>query len=325
MEYFIDRLLDSIEKKGSCAVVGLDPQLECIPDEIINIAFKEKGGLLENAARAITDFNRQIIDLVQPHVGVVKLQIAFYETLGFRGLRAYSDTIAYAREKDLLIIGDIKRGDVSHTAEAYAAAHLGVTEFRGMRETAFNVDAVTLNPYLGSDSIMPFIKLAKESGKGVFILVKTSNPSSCEIQDLPCEKSLVHEKVASQVHTWGKDVIGKRGYSSVGAVVAPTNPESVRVLRSLMPNSYFLVPGYGAQGGGAEDLANCFNHDGLGAVVNSSRGIINAYARKPWKEKFGVKHWREAVEKAIINMNEELKTVVKRLMDDSVGLGLAEK
>ncbi|MDR4505579.1 MAG: orotidine-5'-phosphate decarboxylase [Candidatus Scalindua sp.] len=317
MEYFIDQLLDTLEKKESCSVVGLDPQLESIPDEIITNAFKKKGGLLESGARAITDFNRRIIDVVQPHVGVIKLQIAFYELLGVWGLNAYSDTITYAKKKELLVIGDIKRGDVSHTAEAYAAAHLGITEFRGMQETAFGVDAVTLNPYLGSDSILPFIKVAKQYGKGLFILVKTSNPSSKEIQDLSCEKSVVHQKVAEQVDTWGKEITGKRGYCSIGAVVAPTNLETVRTLRSLMPNAYFLVPGYGAQGGRAEDLINCFNKDGFGAIVNSSRGIINAYTREPWKEKFGMKHWEDAVEEAIVVMNKELKAVTKKVREKS--------
>ncbi|GJQ58215.1 MAG: orotidine-5'-phosphate decarboxylase [Candidatus Scalindua sp. AMX11] len=317
MENFIDQLVDKVEKKGSCSVVGLDPQLDSIPDEIINPAFQKKGGLLESGARAITDFNRQVIDLVQPHVGVLKLQIAFYELLGIWGLKAYADTIAYAKKKELLVIGDIKRGDVSHTAEAYAVAHLGVAEFRGMRESAFAVDAVTLNPYLGSDSILPFIKMAKQYGKGLFVLVKTSNPSSIEIQDLSYEKSVVHQKVAELVAAWGKDMIGKRGYSSIGAVVAPTNLETVRSLRSLMPNAYFLVPGYGAQGGRAEDLINCFNEDGLGAIVNSSRGIINAYAREPWKEKFGMKHWQDAVEEAIVAMNKELKAVTKKVRERS--------
>ncbi len=317
MENFIDKLVDKIERKGSCSVVGLDPQLESIPGEIINSAFKKNGGLLENAARAIGDFNRQVIDVVQPHVAILKLQVAFYELLGVWGLKAYSDTITYAKERDLVVIGDIKRGDVSHTAEAYAVAHLGVTEFRGMREAAFAVDAVTLNPYLGSDSIVPFIKLAKRYGKGLFILVKTSNPSSKEIQDLPSGRRVVHQRVADQVDTWGKEVIGKRGYSSIGAVVAPTDRETVRVLRSLMPNAYFLVPGYGVQGGRAEDLINCFNKDGLGAIVNSSRGIINAYAREPWREKFGMKQWEDAVEQAIMEMNEELKAVVRKIREKS--------
>lgn len=297
--------------------MGLDPQLELIPDEIINAAFKKKGGLLERGARAITDFNRRIIDVVQPHVGVLKLQIAFYELLGVWGLIAYSDTIAYAKKKELLVIGDIKRGDVSHTAEAYAAAHLGITEFRGMQETAFAVDAVTLNPYLGADSILPFIKVAKQCGKGVFILVKTSNPSSKEIQDLTCEKSVVHKIVAGQVHTWGKEIIGRSGYSSVGAVVAPTNLEAVRSLRSVMPNTFFLVPGYGAQGGRAEDITNCFDKDGLGAIVNSSRGVIHAYACGPRREKICMERWEDAVEKAIIDMNEELKAVIKKIRDKS--------
>ena len=312
MENFIDQLLGNIEKKGTCSVVGLDPQLELIPDEILKTAFRKKGGLLRNAARAVTDFNRQIIDIVHPYVGIVKLQIAFYELLGVWGVKAYADSIKYAKKKGLLVIGDIKRGDVSHTAEAYAAAHLGAVKFRGIQETAFEVDAVTLNPYLGSDSILPFTKLAKQCGKGVFILVKTSNPSSKEIQDLTCEKRYVHEIVAAYVNTWGKELIGKSGYSLIGAVVAPTNPEMIHDLRAVMPNAYFLVPGYGAQGARAEDLANCFNNDGYGAIVNSSRGIIYAYTRETWKEKYGMKHWEDAVEQAVITMNNELADVVRK-------------
>jgi len=311
MKSFISQLIKTIEEKDSCSVVGLDPQLEYIPDEIKKAAFKKEGNELKNAAKAIFDFNKQIINIIHPHVGIVKLQIAFYELLGFWGTKAYSDTIKYAKKKGLIVIGDIKRGDVPHTAEAYATAHLGVVKFNGRQETSFEVDAVTVNPYLGADSVFPFIKLARKNGKGVFILVKTSNPSSKEIQDLKCKNKRIHQIVASQVNKWGKDLIGKKGYSSIGAVVASVNPNIVGNLRNIMPNSYFLVPGYGAQGGRLKNIMKCFNSDGYGAIVNSSRGIIYAHNHPAWKKKHGLKNWQHAVEEAIIKMNKELKEAIK--------------
>ena len=313
MKSFINQLIKTIEEKGSCSVVGLDPQLEYIPDEIRKTAFKKKGSGLKNAAETIFDFNKQIINIIHPHVGIVKLQIAFYELLGFWGIKAYSDTIKYAKKKELIVIGDIKRGDVPHTSEAYAVAHLGGIKFNGKQETPFEVDAITVNPYLGSDSILPFIKLAKKKGKGVFILVRTSNPSSKEIQDLKCKNKKIHQIVANQVNRWGKDLIGEKGYSSIGAVVASANPNIVSNLRHIMPNSYFLVPGYGAQGGRLKNIMKCFNRDGYGAIVNSSRGIIYAYNRPAWKEKHGLKNWQCAVEEAIIKMDKELKEAIRHV------------
>jgi orotidine-5'-phosphate decarboxylase len=310
MKSFINQLIKTIEEKGSCSVVGLDPQFEYIPDEIKKATFKKKGGGLKNAAKAIFDFNKQIINIIHPHVGIIKLQIAFYELLGFWGIRVYADTIKYAKQKGLMVIGDIKRGDVPHTSEAYAVAHLGVVNFNGRQETPFEVDAITVNPYLGSDSVLPFIKLARKNGKGVFILVKTSNPSSKEIQDLKCRNKKIHQIVASQVNKWGKDLIGEKGYSSIGAVVASANPNIVSNLRNIMPNTYFLVPGYGAQGGRLKNIVKCFNSDGYGAIVNSSRGIIYAHNLPAWKEKHGPKNWQSAAEEAIIKMNKELKEAI---------------
>ncbi|MFQ5963125.1 MAG: orotidine-5'-phosphate decarboxylase [Candidatus Scalinduaceae bacterium] len=304
MKRFIDLLTKMIEKKDSCVVVGLDPQLEYVPDQIKKAAFKKKGSEAKKSAKAIIDFNKQIINIIQPHIGIVKIQIAFYELLGIWGIKAYSDTIKYAKKKGLIVIGDVKRGDVPHTSMAYAIAHLGTNK---PDEGSFEVDAVTVNPYMGSDSVLPFIKLAKKYGKGVFILVKTSNPSSKEIQDLKCKNKTIYQIVANQINQWGKDQIGEKGYSSIGAVVASTNSNIVSNLRNIMPKSYFLVPGYGAQEGRLKDIARCFNHDGHGAIVNSSRGIIYAYNRSPWKRKFGIKRWECAVEEAIIEMNKELR------------------
>lgn len=316
MKSFINQLIKTIEEKKSCSVVGLDPQLEYIPEEIKKAAFRKKGNGLKNAAKAVFDFNKQIINIIHPHVGIIKLQIAFYELLGFWGIRTYSDTIKYARKKGLIVIGDIKRGDVPHTSKAYAVAHLGAIKLNGQQEASLEVDAITINPYLGSDSVLPFIKLAKKSGKGVFILVKTSNPSSKEIQDLKCKNKKIHQIVANCVSRWGKDLIGKKGYSSVGAVVAAVNPNVVSSLRNIMPNSYFLVPGYGEQGGTLKNIKKCFNHDGYGAIVNSSRGIIYAYNHPSWKEKHGARHWQYAIEEAIIRMNKELEDVTRHIKEE---------
>ena len=311
MKSFINQLINIINEKDSCSVVGLDPQFEYIPDEIKKATLKKADNSLKNKAKAILDFNKQIINIIHRHVGIVKVQIAFYEMLGIWGLKAYSNTIKYAKKKNLIVIGDIKRGDVPHTSEAYAIAHLGIDSSEANKEASFEVDAVTLNPYLGSDSIFPFIKLAKKNGKGVFVLVKTSNPSSKEIQDLRCNNNTIYKIVASQVNKWGKDLIGDKGYSPIGAVVAAKNPKIVSDLRNAMPNTYFLVPGYGAQGGRLKDITSCLNQDGYGAIVNSSRGIIYAYNRPLWKKKHGNESWEYAVEAAIIKMNKEMKEAIR--------------
>jgi len=304
LENFADRLIAAIEEKGSAACVGLDPRPELIPEEIMKCSRQrtEAGGRVA----AALSFAREIIEIVAPHVAVVKPQAAFYERLGAAGMMAYAETVASAKRKGLLVVGDVKRSDIGSTAEAYAAGHLR-QQPGGEEVGPLAADAVTVNPYLGSDGVAPFVDAAKEEGRGVFVLVKTSNPSSAEFQDLKVDGTELFVKVAQKVNEWGGTLIGKRGYSSVGAVVGATYPEQAAALRAIMPTAFFLVPGYGAQGGSAKDVAACFNSDGLGAVVNSSRGIIYAWTRSPYKEEYGAARWREAVEAATKAMAADLK------------------
>ncbi|HHT9154832.1 MAG TPA: orotidine-5'-phosphate decarboxylase, partial [Candidatus Tripitaka sp. YC43] len=255
MKNFADRLIEVIQEKGSPIAVGLDPQLQYIPREIKDKAFKDHGQGFKGASWAILEFNRKVLDVVSPYTGVVKLQVAFYELLGPCGMEAYRKTIAYAQKKGLVTIGDIKRGDVEHTAIAYAQAHLGEVKLDKTTLQGYGTDSVTLNPYLGGDSIAPFLKVAGEKAKGLFILVKTTNPSSRDFQDLSAsDGERFFEKVAKKVGQWGKGLIGKNGYSSVGAVVGAQYPRAANRLRRLIPRAFFLVPGYGAQGAGARGL-----------------------------------------------------------------------
>jgi len=306
---FADRLTDSIRLKNSCACVGLDPRLESIPAPIRKAASDEYGDTLEGAVAAILEFSRHIVDIVAPHMPAVKPQIAFYERYGWQGLRAYAHVLAYAKSKGLLVIADAKRGDIGSTAEAYADAHLGHVVVGSAEERIFQADALTVNPYLGWDSVDPFIETAKEHGAGIFVLVKTSNPSSADFQDVRCGDKRLYEIVAENVATWGKDLMGESGYSSVGAVVGATFPQEAAALRKLMPKAYFLVPGYGAQGATAKDVAPCFNPDGLGAIVNASRSIIFAHQSPAWRDKHPEADWHRAVEDAVYKMNEELRAV----------------
>lgn len=295
MPHFADRLADAIETKKSCVVVGLDPRPGQLPPELR----PAPGAPREDVAERVRLFNRRVIEAVAPHAVAVKPQIAFYETLGPTGLAAYEDAAAFAREKGLLVIGDVKRGDIGSTAAAYAEAHLGPD----------GADAATVNPYLGEDGLAPFVETARKNGRGLFVLVKTSNPSAAQLQDLVAEGEPVYVHVGRMVDKLGAGDVGRRGYSLVGAVVGATQAASARRLRSLMPKTVFLVPGYGAQGGGAADCAPCFNPDGLGAVVNSSRGIIFAWESPPWRERFGPERWPEAVAAAAAQMREELEAV----------------
>ena len=269
----IDLLIDKIEALGAPIVVGLDPTPEMIPERL------RQGDSLSEISTAILEFNREIIDAVYDLVPAVKPQIAMYERFGIDGLRAYIDTASYARSKGLLVIGDIKRGDISNTAQAYAA-HIGGTQVGGQRLFPWPEDAVTLNPYLGGDSVTPFLEVCAEQDRGVFLLVKTSNPGSADLQDLRLSSGkLVYEHIADLVSAWGQNLVGKRGYSKAGAVVGATFPEQGRELRKRMPHTFFLVPGYGAQGGSGNDLRGFFDADGLGCIVNSSRGIIAAWQK----------------------------------------------
>ena len=295
MSHFADRLCDAVEAKRSCVVVGLDPRPEQLPPELRPAPDAEA----ELVAERFRFFNRHIIEAVAPHAVAVKPQIAFYEPYGPAGLSAYLDSVAFARENGLLVIGDIKRGDIGSTAAAYARAHLGPD----------GADAVTVNPYLGSDSLKPFIEAARSNGRGLFVLVKTSNPSAAELQDLEVDGEPLYLRVGRLVGKLGAEDIGASGYSLAGAVVGATQADSAARIREVMPHAVFLVPGFGAQGGKAAHCAPAFHPNGLGAVVNSSRGIIFAYDREPWNARFGPDRWREAAVAAVVKMKQDLEAV----------------
>lgn len=306
----IDKLIEKIREKDSPIVVGLDPRLSFIPKAVLEPCLETHGETPQAAAEAFYQFNKAIIDKICDLVPVVKPQVAMYEQFGAPGYDAYIKTIAYAKEKGLLVIGDIKRSDVASTAEAYADGHLGQVVIGKTAHTVYQEDYITLNPYLGWDSIEPYIKHCKEREKGIFILVKTSNPNSGQLQDLDVGGITLYEKVGLLTNTWGQTLMGKYGYHSVGAVVGATHPGEAEKLRSIMPNTFFLVPGYGAQGGKAEDLSVCFDKDGLGAIVNSSRGIIAAYQKEAYKKQFSELEFAEAARQAVLDMKADLRRCI---------------
>lgn len=300
----INKLIEKIKKTGAPVVVGLDPMLDYIPSHIMDGAVKEQGETLEAAGEAIWQYNKGIIDAVYDLIPAVKPQIAMYEQFGIPGLAAFKKTVDYCKEKDLVVIGDIKRGDIGSTSAAYANAHIGSVTVGNTKLSGFQEDFVTVNPYLGSDGVKPFIDVCREERRGIFVLVKTSNPSSGEFQDQKIDGKPLYEIVGEQVAKWGEDCMGD-SYSYVGAVVGATYPEMGKVLRDLMPKTYILVPGYGAQGGTAEDLKPYFNKDGLGAIVNSSRGIICAYKQEKYAG-FGQENYADASRQAVIDMIEDI-------------------
>ena len=302
----INKLVAKIQRTNAPIVVGLDPMLKYIPAHITQKTYKEFGETLEGAAEAIWQFNKEIIDNTYDLIPAVKPQIAMYEQFGLEGLKAFKKTVDYCKEKDLIVIGDIKRGDIGSTSEAYAVGHLGKVRIGSKAYAGFDEDFVTVNPYLGSDGVKPFIDVCKQEKKGIFVLVKTSNPSSGEFQDRMI-KDLdrpLYEVVGEKVAEWGAEHMGD-SYSYVGAVVGATYPEMGKVLRKVMPKAYILVPGYGAQGGKGADLVHFFNEDGLGAIVNSSRGIIAAYQQEKYA-KFGAEHFGEAARAAVKDMKEDI-------------------
>lgn len=303
----IDTLIQKIKKTGAPVVVGLDPVLEHIPDSLLQNAYQKCGETLEGAAEAVWQFNKGIIDAVYDLIPAVKPQIAMYEQFGIEGLIAYKKTIDYAKEKGLVVIADIKRGDIGSTSEAYATGHLGKIKIGRKEYYPFNEDFATVNPYLGSDGIEPFIKICKEENKGLFILVKTSNKSSGEFQDRLIDGRPLYEIVGEQVAKWGESHMGS-SYSYIGAVVGATYPKMGEVLRAIMPKTFILVPGYGAQGGKASDLKPYFNEDGLGAIINSSRGIIAAYKQEKYK-RFGEANFADASRQAVIDMIEDMVSI----------------
>lgn len=308
---FIDVLIKKIKEKNNPSVVGLDPKIEYIPSFIKEEAFKKQGKTLKGAANAIFTFNKYIIDAVYDIVPAVKPQLAYYEMYGLEGLKAFYETCRYAKEKGLLVIADGKRNDIGSTAESYSAAFLGKTKIEDTEEAAFDVDALTVNPYLGIDGIKPFIEDCDKYNKGIFILVKTSNKSSGQFQDIITEtgKSM-YEIVAQHIEEWGRDLKGEYGYSSVGAVVGATYPNQAKILRKILKSAYILVPGYGAQGGTARDVASSFNPDGLGAIVNASRSIMCAYKSERWKEKYTEEKFYEASRAEALRMKEDINGVL---------------
>ena len=296
----INKLVAEIKKKDAPVVVGLDPMLGYVPEHLTKKAFEEFGETLEGAAEAIWQYNKGIVDAVYDLIPAVKPQIAMYEQFGIPGMMAFKKTVDYCKEKGLVVIGDIKRGDIGSTSTAYAVGHLGKVTVGSRQYYGFDEDFVTVNPYLGSDGVNPFIDVCKEEKKGIFVLVKTSNPSSGEFQDRLIDGRPLYEKVAE----WASQCMGD-DYSYVGCVVGATYPEMGKILRKIMPKTYILVPGYGAQGGKASDLAPYFNKDGLGAIVNSSRGIICAYKQEKYA-KFGAGNYAEASRQAVIDMIQDI-------------------
>lgn len=300
----ISKLVDKIVNTGAPIVVGLDPKLDFIPEAVKTKCFQEKGENLEGAAEAFWQFNKEIIDNIYDLVPAVKPQIAMYEELGIPGLITFKKTVDYCKEKGLLVIGDIKRGDIGSTSEAYAVGHLGSTKIGDKVYRGFDEDFATVNPYLGSDGVKPFISVCNKEDRGIFVLVKTSNPSSGEFQDRIIDGRPLYEHVGEQVEKWGLESMDG-SYSNVGAVVGATYPEMGKVLRDIMPHAYILVPGYGAQGGKGKDLVHFFNKDGLGAIVNSSRGIIAAWKSENYKE-FNDGRVGEAARCAVLDMKKDI-------------------
>jgi len=294
-DHFADRLEAAVQTKNSRVCVGIDPRPQMLP-----APFRpEAGAAPEQVAAAISAWARELIDVVAPLVPVVKPQVAFFEAFGAPGFQAFADTVAAARERGLLVISDVKRGDIGSTAEAYAAGHLEL----------IGADAVTVNAYLGLDTLEPFLARCRDLGRGIYVLVRTSNPGAADLQDLDTGGARVHERLAERLAEIGAGLTGDAGVSSLGAVTGATYPEELAHLRELMPATPFLVPGYGAQGGGAEDCRAGFRPGGGGAVVNSSRGITFAFARGDHAERFGEARWKESVEAAVIDMRDALNAV----------------
>ena len=308
MKNAVDLLIDKIKQTNNPTVMGLDPRYDMLPEKIK--AKYEKS--IHGACRAILEYNQALIDATCDIVPAVKPQIAFYEMFGIEGIEVFKKTCEYAKEKEMIVIADIKRGDIGTTAAAYSNAFLGKTPIGDIWQSVFDLEFITVNPYLGADGVIPFVEDAKKYNKGIFVLVKTSNQSSGDLQDLRTEDGEeVYIKVAKLVNEWGKALMGEYGYSSVSAVVGATYPKQLKKLREVMPHAYFLIPGYGAQGGKAEDIALGFK-DGLGGIVNASRSLMCAYKSDCWKDKFTEKEFAEATRAEAIRMRDELNNAIQR-------------
>ena len=307
----INKLIAKIQKTQAPIVVGLDPMMKYVPSQIQKAAFAEFGETLEGAAEAIWQYNKGIVDAIYDLVPAVKPQIAMYEQYGLPGLEAYKKTLDLCRERGLVVIGDVKRGDIGSTSESYALGHLGRVKVGSKEIAPFDTDCVTVNPYLGTDGVKPFVDVCAKENKGIFVLCKTSNPSSGEFQDRQIDGKPLYYYVAKMIEEWGKDVIGTHGYSEVGAVVGATYPEEGKAIREVIPKAYILVPGYGAQGGKGKDLVHFFDKDGLGAIVNSSRGIIAAYKQEKYAS-YGEKNFAVAARAAVVDMLDDINGALGR-------------
>ncbi|MCR5121333.1 MAG: orotidine-5'-phosphate decarboxylase [Ruminococcus sp.] len=306
-----DRLIENIVKTQNPSVVGLDPKLEYVPKFIVEKRIEKHGKTLKAAAKAVLDFNKAIIDEIHDICPAIKPQAAYYEMYGYEGVKTLYKTIQYAQEKGMFVITDGKRNDIGATMEAYAAAHLGFCEVGGEQLEPFGSDALTVNGYLGTDGISPLLTQCKAYDKGIFVLVKTSNKSSGELQDQKLESGkTVYAAMGDMCETWGAEVMGKYGYSGVGAVVGATYPEQLAEMRKALPHTFFLVPGYGAQGGGAEGVSKGFDANGLGAIVNSSRGVMCAYK----KEECDEHDFAQAARREVIRMKEDIISFLPKIV-----------
>ena len=302
-----DRLIEGIVKMQNPTVAGFDPKLDYVPASIKESCFEKYGKTLEGAAAALLEFNKAIIDKIYDIVPAIKPQAAYYEMYGWQGVKALCETIAYAKSKGMFVITDGKRNDIGTTMEAYATAHLGTTDVAGEEIDAFGADALTVNGYLGTDGIKPLAEICDKKDKGIFVLVKTSNPSSGELQDMKLENgSTVYAQMGSMCENWGESLMGKYGYSGVGAVVGATYPDQLAEMRAKTPHTFFLVPGYGAQGGGAQDAKNAFDKRGLGAIINSSRGIMCAWKKQGLTED----DFAEAARAEALRMKEDILSTI---------------
>lgn len=308
MKNQIDKLIEKIKQTENPTVMGLDPRYEMLPKCIT----EKYPSTLEGVSSAIIEYNKSLIDATYDIIPAIKPQIAFYEMYGIPGMQAFKETCKYAKEKGMIVIADIKRGDIGSTAQGYSNAYLGKTKIGDNEEQIYDIDFITVNPYMGTDCVKPFVDDCKKYDKGLFVLVKTSNPSSGELQDVKLENGQeVYKKVAELVENWGKELIGENGYSNIAAVVGATYPKQLEELRKLAPHTFFLIPGYGAQGGKPEDIALGFDKNGLGGIVNASRSLMCAYKSDLWKDKFKEEDYAKATRAEALRMKEELNTFIK--------------
>ena len=305
----MDNLIKKIKEKNSPIVMGIDPRYEMIPN-IIKSKYQKN---IEGFAKSAVVFAKKLIDATYDIIPAIKPQLAYFEMMGPDGLKAFKEIVDYAKSKDLIVIADAKRGDIGTTSQGYANTFLGETSLDDNKEKIYDADFVTVNPYMGTDCVKPFVEDSKKYEKGVFVLVKTSNKSSGELQDLKLENgNKVYEQVATLVEEWGKDLIGEYGYSSISAVVGATYPEQLKEIRKLAPHTFFLIPGYGAQGGKAEDIALGFDENGIGGIVNASRSLMCAYKSDRWKDAYTEEQFAEATRAEALRMREELMSAIQK-------------